>query len=130
MKNYYIIEKDTNFLNNTKSTETFNETAIKVGETPIMSEKNVFPQILDSHMAPKGKWGKIVVLEGTLQYQWNDHETIYYIDSENSLIIEPERLHRVILCGPVQFKVEFYKLNNETLKEFTADVLRPGESFL
>lgn len=130
MKNYYAIEKDSNFINNIRSTKKFNEIAIKIGETPIMSEKNVFPQILENHMTPINKWGKIVVIEGALQYKWNDNEFIYDIDSENPLIIEPERLHHVILCGPVQFKVEFYKLNNETLKEFTEDVLRPGESFL
>ena len=99
MKNYYILENDgglKNKMNNT--TEYFNRNAIKVGETPIMTEKNVFPQILENHMAPKGKWGKVVVIEGKY-YSTNGmtDENIFDIDSENSLIIEPERLHNLIL---------------------------------
>ena len=47
----------------------FNGIATKIGETPVMNEKTVFPQILESHMAPKGKWGKVVVINGELNYK-------------------------------------------------------------
>lgn len=131
MKNYYILENDGNLKSKIKSTEYFNRNAIKIGETPVMTEKDVFPQILENHMAPKGKWGKVVVLEGNLQYKWHDDENIYDIDSENSLIIEPERLHNVILKGEVKFKVEFYKIElSEDKNEFHENVLRPGENFI
>lgn len=131
MKNYYSLENDRNLKSKIESTEYFNKNAIKVGETPVMTEKNLFPQILENHMAPKGKWGKVVVLEGKLQYKWHDDENIFDIDSENSLIIEPERLHNLILNGEVKFKVEFYKIEiPNDRKEFLENVLRPGENFI
>ena len=45
---------------------------------------------------------------GELNYKWHDEDTIYTVDSENPLLIEPERLHHIILTGNVEFKVEFY----------------------
>lgn len=116
MKNYYKKE--------------FCGKAEKIGETPIMNEKNVFPQILGNHMAPKDKWGKIVVVQGELNYKWHDDDTIYTVDFENPLIIEPERVHNVILIGEVQFKVEFYKVENTEETRYNKEAIRPGEKFL
>ena len=41
--------------------------AVKTGETPVMNRENVFPGILEKHMAPKGKWGRVVVVSGTCE---------------------------------------------------------------
>lgn len=104
--------------------------AIKIGVTPVMDEKNIFPDILKDHMTPKGKWGLIVVEKGSLEYEWKDTGEVLKGDREHSILIEPERLHRVILTGPVKFKVEFYKFPDEELKSVDTTVLRPGENFL
>ena len=108
----------------------FNGIATKIGETPVMNEKTVFPQILESHMAPKGKWGKVVVINGELNYKWHDEDTIYTVDSENPLVIEPERLHHIILTGNVEFKVEFYKVDSEIANNYDEKASRPGENFI
>ncbi|MGL5356881.1 MAG: DUF1971 domain-containing protein [Cetobacterium sp.] len=101
----------------------------KVGETPFMTDKNVFPDILKNHMAPKNKLGYIVVKTGELNYVWEDEEdNIYTVDKEHPLVIYPERYHHVILTGSVEFKVEFYKFESENIHDSTA--LRPGEQFV
>ncbi|MGL4533755.1 MAG: DUF1971 domain-containing protein [Fusobacteriaceae bacterium] len=103
----------------------------KIGETPIMNEDNVFPDILKDHMTPKGKWGYIVVESGELEYEWMDTKEILKGTPKTPILIEPERLHRVILTGPVKFKVEFYKLIEPIIPEdYSKNVLRPGEKFL
>lgn len=105
------------------------EKAIKIGETPVMNEKNVFPDILKEHMTPKDKWAVLVVEEGSLEFQWKGDESILIGDIDNPIIIEPERVHHVILIGPVKFKVEFYKVPKETTTH-DSTALRPGENFI
>ena len=48
--------------------------AVKAGSTPSMTEKTVVPGILKKHLAPKGKFGYLVVEEGSLQFIWEDEE--------------------------------------------------------
>lgn len=116
MKKYYKLE--------------FPHKATKIGETPLMNEKNIFPQILESHMTPKGKWGKVVVIEGEIQYKWEDDSQIYTVDTNNPLIIEPERLHKLVISGPVILKVEFYKLDEVDSEHYDKSAKRPGENFI
>ncbi|PHS58719.1 MAG: hypothetical protein COB17_01870 [Sulfurimonas sp.] len=102
--------------------------AIKVGETPSMTEKNVIKGLLKNHLAPKGKFGYIVVEEGSLQYFWeDDKENIIDADINHPIVIEPERYHSVVMSGEVLFRVEFYKVANIFEKDKAGD--RPGEVF-
>lgn len=107
-----------------------NEKAIKIGETPIMNESNIFPQIFEAHMTPKDKWAKVVVMTGEIDFKWDDDECIYVINQSSPFIIEPERLHKLILKGRVELKIEFYKIPNETATNYSKDAKRPGENFL
>ena len=105
--------------------------AVKAGETPVMNQDNVFPGILEKHMAPRGKWGRVVVISGILEYVWEDTPgEILTIDPDHPLVIEPERYHHVVLTGNVEFKVEFYKVEDESKKEMDLGAQRPGENFL
>ena len=104
--------------------------AVKAGETPVMNQNNVFPGILEKHMAPKGKWGRVVVVRGSVEYVWDDTpEEVFTIDTEHPLVIEPERYHHLILTGDVEFKVEFYKVDKKR-GEVDKEAPRPGENFL
>jgi len=105
--------------------------AEKVGETPLLNQDNIFPGLLKEHMAPKGKWGHIVVESGSLNFVWEDTpEEILTADKEHNIPIMPERYHHVILTGDVEFRVEFYKVKEEEGKEMDKDAYRPGENFL
>lgn len=112
--------------------ETLPEGAIKVGSTPSMTEDTVVPGILKKHLAPKGKFGYLVVEEGSLQFVWEDDpDNILDADPGHPIVIFPERFHHVSITGQVQFRVEFYK----TVNEDTPDVShkggdRPGEDFV
>jgi tellurite resistance-related uncharacterized protein len=112
--------------------ESFPEGAIKVGSTPSMTEETVVPGILKKHLAPKGKFGYLVVEEGSLQFVWEDDpDNVLDADPGHPIVIFPERFHHVSITGQVQFRVEFYKIVNED----TTDVSheggdRPGEDFV
>lgn len=107
----------------------FPEGLEKVGETPWMNEKNVFPDILKKHMAPKDKLGYLIVKKGELDFVWeNEKGNVYTVDAKHPLIIYPERYHHVILTGPVEFKIKFYKFDIDKVKDSVA--LRPGEEFI
>lgn len=104
--------------------------AVKAGSTKWMNQDTVVPGILKKHLAPKGKWGCLVVKTGSVQFVWEDDpENILVADPGHPIIIYPERFHHVIISGPVEFQVEFYVVNEKTdAKELTGD--RPGQAFL
>ena len=102
-----------------------------IGETPFMNEDTVLQGILNKHMAPKGKIGLVVVKEGTLDYVWEDTPNdIITADKDHPIVIESERFHHVIITGPVEFKVEFYKYDKVVLEKTDATAVRPGEDFI
>ena len=112
--------------------ETLPEGAVKAGSTPSMTEETVVPGILKKHLAPKGKFGYLVVEEGSLQFVWEDDEdNVLDADPEHPVVIFPERYHHVSITGKVRFRVEFYDVGGigiaDSLKK-KGD--RPGEDFI
>ncbi len=113
-------------------TETLPERAIKVGSTPSMTEETVAPGILKKHLAPKGKFGYLVVEEGSLQFVWEDEENnVLDADAEHPIVIFPERFHHVLVTDTVRFRVEFYEVENRDSTDVSVkDGERPGEDFI
>ena len=78
--------------------------------TPEFNEKSVPNGLLHAHQTKEGVWGKIVVLEGELQYLINEPEKEVLILDENIYgVVEPTVLHEVKPLGKVRFYVEFYR---------------------
>ena len=81
------------------------EGAVKVGSTPSMTEETVVPGILKKHLAPRGKFGYLVVEDGALQFVWEDDaNNVLDADPEHPIVIFPERYHgscRSISTEPV-----------------------------
>ena len=111
---------------------TLPEGAIKVGSTPSMTEETVVPGILKKHLAPKGKFGYLVVEEGSLQFVWEDEEdNVLDADSEHPIVIFPERFHHVLITDKVRFRVEFYEVAKGDAADISPkDGKRPGEDFV
>lgn len=62
----------------------------------------------------KGKFGYVVVEEGSLLFVWEDDpDNALDADPEHPIVIFPERFHHVSLTGKVRFRVEFYKIVDE-----------------
>ncbi len=109
---------------------TLPEHAELAGSTKLMNQDTVVPGILKKHLAPKGKWGYLIVESGSLQYVWeDDSENVLDADPGHPIVIYPERFHHVVITGPVEFKVEFYIVDEEAQKQ-NLDGDRPGEAFL
>ncbi len=111
---------------------TLPERAIKVGSTPSMTEETVAPGILKKHLAPKGKFGYLVVEEGSLQFVWEDEENnVLDADSEHPIVIFSERFHHVLVTDKVRFRVEFYEVEHgDSTDASLKDGERPGEDFI
>ncbi|MAW81462.1 MAG: tellurite resistance protein [Parvularcula sp.] len=85
----------------------------KYAETPVFSETSVPEKLLGLHDTKPGVWGRIVILEGQLDYIIpGPPEQHYRLSTEQNGIIRPTELHRVVPVGAVRFKVEFFKENN------------------
>jgi len=112
--------------------ETLPEGARKAGSTPSMTEETVVAGILKKHLAPKGKFGYLVVEEGCLQFVWEDDEdNVLDADPEHPIVIFPNRFHHVIITDKVRFRVEFYEVPGGVgIDSLLKDGDRPGEDFV
>ena len=82
----------------------------KYGETAVFSEQTVPEKLLNNHNTKAGVWGRIVVLEGALDYIINGSpERTQRLTPGVFGAIAPQELHRVAPVGAVRFKVEFYR---------------------
>lgn len=85
-----------------------NVTAYK--KTPEFDESSVPKALLNAHQTKEGVWGKIVIIEGTLQYTINEPEMEVLVLTEDIFgVVEPTKLHEVKPLGKVRFYVEFYR---------------------
>tara|TARA_B110000116_G_scaffold195642_1_gene170439 strand:- start:257 stop:727 length:471 start_codon:yes stop_codon:yes gene_type:complete len=87
----------------------FPENFIPYKKTPVFTEESLPSGLKNDHSTKTGVWGKIILIEGTLQYRVNSLKTDTVLFPNEPGIILPEILHSVALLGPVKFYVEFYK---------------------
>lgn len=100
------------------------------GSSRDMDQDSVVPGILKNHLAPKGKWGYLVVQSGSVDFVWEDDpENVLTADAEHPIVIYPERFHHVVITGAVEFKVEFYSVPESAAPDQKQGD-RPGEAFL
>ena len=103
------------------------EGAKLTASTPVLTDTTVPYQILEKHMAPKGKCGLLVVLKGNLQIVWEDTGVIHDADPAHPVLIYPERFHHLQMDGPSEFRIDFYEIRYTGKPDDSA--LRPGEKF-
>ncbi|UTA48046.1 DUF1971 domain-containing protein [Simiduia sp. 21SJ11W-1] len=90
--------------------KTLPEHLVAYKKTPVFSETTVPAGLLKEHQTKAGAWGKIVVLEGELEYTINEPETETLVLTPARFgVVEPQILHQVKPLGTVQFYVEFYR---------------------
>jgi tellurite resistance-related uncharacterized protein len=78
--------------------------------TPEFDENTIPAGLLNEHSTKASVWGKIVILEGKLQYTINEPEKeIIMLDERNHGVVEPSVRHEVKPLGKVRFYVEFYR---------------------
>ncbi|MGP9665949.1 DUF1971 domain-containing protein [Halomonas sp. AOP22-C1-8] len=66
--------------------------------------------MLNDHTTKEGVWGKIVVLEGLLEYTIQEPALdIIELSPERYGVVEPTIKHHIKPLGPVRFFVEFYR---------------------
>lgn len=101
----------------------------KIGETPWLNHENTLHPILKKHMAPKGKVAVVIIKKGSLDFVWEDQLLdVITGDKDHPIVIEPERYHHIILTGPVEYIIKFYKDNTHNI--FDEVAVRPGEQFI
>lgn len=78
--------------------------------TPEFDELTVPKGLLHEHQTKEAVWGKIVVLEGKLQYTINEpQKEVIILDPDTIGVVEPTVRHEVRPLGKVRFYVEFHK---------------------
>lgn len=87
----------------------------------VFTHDDVPDALRSDHRTRAGVWGKLRVLEGALQL---DFQSALGVSDELSPgvdgVIPPEVPHRVVLDGPVRFVVEFHRRQRSTETSTTA----------
>jgi tellurite resistance-related uncharacterized protein len=79
-------------------------------KTPEFTELTVPKGLLKDHQTKESVWGKIVVLEGELEYTIIEPELeVIKLSSHQHGVVEPTILHHIAPLGKVRFYVEFYR---------------------
>ena len=85
-----------------------NVTAYK--RTPEFTDESVPEGLLNNHKTKAGVWGKIVILEGGLEYTIEEPEVEVVILTPHKFgVVEPTILHHIKPLGSVRFYVEFHR---------------------
>lgn len=83
---------------------------VKYGGTAVFTEKTVPAKLTAAHDTKPGVWGKLVVLDGALDYVIpGPPEMRQRIAAGGFGVIEPEVSHYVAPLGAVTFRVDFYR---------------------
>ena len=78
--------------------------------TPEFDEETIPAGLRREHTTKESVWGKIVVLEGRLEYTINEpQQEVIILDQRTYGVVEPTVRHEVRPLGKVRFYVEFHK---------------------
>lgn len=82
----------------------------KYSETPIFTHESVPEKLTRRHSTKPGIWGKLVVLNGALDYVRAEpvHDR-RRLNAGDIGVIAPQALHWVELQADAEFRVEFYR---------------------
>ena len=81
-----------------------------VRTTPVFDESSVPAGLLAAHQLAAGVWARVVLQQGTLDFVFEDapDRPLSLLEGE-SLVVPPQRLHHVVVAGPVRFVLELYR---------------------
>ncbi len=92
--------------------------AKRYSTSPIFNQETVPQALLKDHQTKAGVWGRLVVLDGSLDFVVpGQHPLTHPITAPGFAIIEPEIAHHVSLKKPVRFQIEFYRVERDDKKE-------------
>jgi tellurite resistance-related uncharacterized protein len=89
----------------------FPEEAEWVRETPVFDDSSLPRALQQEHRIAMGEWARIVVLNGGIKYivETPLNRTLELSPSRVG-IVAPQIPHRLIVIGPVELKVQFYRV--------------------
>ena len=87
----------------------FPDNFIPYKKTPVFTEESLPSGLKNDHSTKVGIWGKIIVIEGKLQYRVASLNTDVELFPGEPGIVLPEIIHSVTPLDMVKFYVEFYK---------------------
>lgn len=87
---------------------------IKYSETPAFTDETVPAKLTNAHSTKPGVWGRLVLMEGTLDYVVPDTpEKSLSLSKGDCAIIEPQVIHFVKPGKGAIFRVEFYRRSSK-----------------
>ena len=89
--------------------KTLPSTVTAYKRTPEFTELTIPKGLLKDHKTKENVWGKIVILEGILEYTIIEPERcVIQLSANNHGVVEPTISHHIKALSKVRFYVEFY----------------------
>ncbi len=94
------------------------EGAVHVRTTPRFTEDSVPRGLLSRHRVATGTWAVLVVVSGELGFVFDDPRPEEPAGDDRGgvrrrpgdrQVIPPDRVHHLVIDGPVSFEIEFYR---------------------
>ncbi len=80
--------------------------------TPVFTESTVPSALLADHATKAGVWGVLHVNAGSLAYVVAETGETTLLEAGARAVIEPEQRHRVVVDRPVEFFIEFHRMDD------------------
>lgn len=77
--------------------------------TPVFDEVSLPAALQAAHSTKAGAWGVLELLAGSIDYVLEDSGHTRRMNAGDRQVIEPQQLHHVVLSGPMQMQVHFYR---------------------
>ncbi len=78
--------------------------------TDVFDVDTVPAGLLRAHQVASGVWGRLVVVDGTVRFVWEDDpDHPVELVGGDTLVVPPLRRHHVELGGDARFHVEFHR---------------------
>ena len=81
-----------------------------VRTTDVFDQQDHPKGVRRAHRVAEGVWARLVVHTGELGFVFEDHAgNRRRISAGGHVVIPPQRLHHVVIDGPVTFAIEFHR---------------------
>ena len=79
--------------------------------TEVFDDHTIPTALLAAHRTAPEVWGRLVIHDGTAAFLFEDRpDDFHRLHQGDSIVIPPQRRHRIVIDGAVRLAVEFYRV--------------------
>ena len=89
--------------------DTLPSNLVPSGATPVFNEDTIPEALQQEHKLAEGTWGVLEVIGGRIRFVDLESLQEKIISAPDRVTIHPVAPHRVVIEGPVEFRIDFFR---------------------